>query len=109
MLVACCGMAALGAPIEVGCHRPERVAALTGASLGDPLTPERLVRVLLSPDGSMKGRPADARFAVLLNRVRPEDTAVVDEVRERIAAAVPNVPVLAIDETEPSALPDHVG
>ena len=29
--------------------------------------------------------------------------------RERIAAAVPNVPVLAIDETEPSALPDHVG
>lgn len=109
VLVACCGMAAVGVPIDEGCHRPDRVAALTGASTGDPLTPERLVRVLLSSDGSMKDRPAGARYAVLLNRVRPEHAGVVDEIRERIAAIDPDLPVLAIDETAASELPDHAG
>lgn len=109
VLVACCGMAAIGAPIEVGCHRPERVAAITGLDVAAPLTPAAFVDVVLSAEGSAKDRPADARFAVLLNRVRPEHADTVDEIRERVDAADPAVPVLAVDEVDPAELPDHVG
>ena len=72
-LVACVGRSAIDAPIEIGCHRPDRVAALVGADPSAPLTAERLVRVLLDEDGSRKGQPAGARFAVLLNRDRLPD------------------------------------
>lgn len=108
-LVACCGMAAVGAPIIDGCHRPEQVAALTGASVHQRLTPERLVQVLLSPDGSMKERPDGAGFAVLLNRVRPTQSALVAEIRERVLAVDPSVSVLAVEDLEPTQLPDHAG
>lgn len=109
VLVACCGMAAVGAPIEQGCHRPERVAAITGLETRDPLTPAALVDVLLATDGSAKGRPAGARYAVLLNRVRPEHADVVAEITGLVAGRAPAVPVLAIDELPIEQLPDHVG
>lgn len=109
VLVACCGMAAVGAPIEQGCHRPERVAAITGLDVDRSLTPAALVDVLLSPDGSAKDRPAHARYAVLLNRVRPEHADVVAEIAALVAARAPDVPVLAIDELAAEELPDHVG
>ncbi|MEM9464783.1 MAG: selenium cofactor biosynthesis protein YqeC [Actinomycetota bacterium] len=105
-LVGCVGMAAVGAPIDVGCHRPDRVAALVGASESDLLTPDRLVRVLLDDAGSRKDCPADARFAVLINRVRPEHRAMIDEIRERIASIDPAVAVVAMAEADPAALPD---
>ncbi|MEO0492907.1 MAG: selenium cofactor biosynthesis protein YqeC [Actinomycetota bacterium] len=108
VLVACCGMAAIGAPIDVGCHRPERVAAIVDASVDEKLTPARLVQVLLSSQGSAKDRPPAARFAVVLNRVRPEQSGVVAEIRERIAAQAPEVPVVALDELAADQLPDHV-
>ena len=107
-LVGCVGMAAIGAPIEVGCHRPDRVAALVGAHETDPLTPERLVRVLLDDDGSRKGCPAGARYAVLVNRVTAADAATVDEVRRAIAATDPTVRVIAVADLEPAQLPDAV-
>ena len=107
-LVGCVGMAALGVPIEVGCHRPDRVAALVGAAEADRLTPERLVRVLLDDAGSRKGCPADARFAVLLNRVRPADEPVVDEIRRLVETHDPSVTVLAMADLPTSRLPDSV-
>lgn len=109
VLVACCGMAAVGAPIEQGCHRPERVAAITGLDVDQPLTPAALVEVLMSREGSAKGRPESARYAVLLNRVRPEHADVVAEIRELVSARTVDVPVLAIDELPVAELPDHVG
>lgn len=109
VLVACCGMAAVGAPIEQGCHRPERVAAITGLAVDQPLTPAALVDVLLSNEGSAKDRPDGARFAVLLNRVRPEHVDVVAEISELVAARADDVPVLAIDEVPVEELPDHLG
>lgn len=108
-LVACCGMEAVGAPIEQGCHRPERVAALTGLDVDQPLTPTALVDVLLSSEGSAKGRPDGARYAVLLNRVRPEHADVVAEIDGLVASRADDVSVLAIDELPVEELPDHVG
>lgn len=105
-LVGCVGIAAVGAPIEVGCHRPDRVAALVGAAESDLLTPARLVRVLLDEDGSQKGRPPGARFAVLVNRVTRADDAVIDEIRRLVAAVDPAVTVLAMADLAPDRLPD---
>jgi len=107
-LVACCGMAALDTPIREGCHRPERVAAIVGAGLEDLLTPNRLVQVLLSTEGSTKDRPVSARFAVVLNRARPEHADLVAEIRERIGAVDGSIPVVALDELTPAELPDAV-
>jgi probable selenium-dependent hydroxylase accessory protein YqeC len=50
-------------------HRPELIAALTGAPLGAPITPEMVARVLTHPDGGRKGVPAGARVVVLINKV----------------------------------------
>ena len=108
-LVACCGMAALDTPIREGCHRPERVAAIVGAGVEDLLTPERLVQVLLSTEGSAKDQPVSARFAVVLNRVRPEHADLVTEIRERIHTVDGSIPVVALDELTPAELPDVVG
>ncbi len=106
VLVACVGMAAIGAPIGAGCHRPERVAELVGSGVDDLLTPERLVRVLTATDGSRKGRPPNARYAVLVNRVTAADEPVVTEIGERLAAIDPAVPLLAMADITPDRLPD---
>ena len=50
-------------------HRPELVSALSGAALGEPITPEIVARVLAHPDGGRKGVPAGARIVVLINKV----------------------------------------
>ncbi|MCQ3807209.1 MAG: selenium cofactor biosynthesis protein YqeC [Acidimicrobiaceae bacterium] len=83
-LVACVGAAALGTVISEQCQRPERVAAVAGCSPADRLTPERLAAVLLSDQGSRKGCPASARFAVVVNQVQPTHSSFVDELAEII-------------------------
>ena len=107
-LVGCVGMAAIDTPIEDGCHRPDRVAALVGASEADRLTAERLVEVLLHADGSRKGQPPGSRYAVLINRVRPEHRETVDRIRELVAAADPEVRVVAMADLPVEQLPDSV-
>ena len=80
-LVACCGMGALDTPIREGAIALSGFAAIVGAGVEDLLTPDRLVQVLLSTEGSTKDRPALARFAVVLNRVRAEHADLVAEIR----------------------------
>jgi molybdenum cofactor cytidylyltransferase len=50
-------------------HRPELVSALTGAPSGTPITPEIVARVLVHPEGGLKGVPANTRVVVLINKV----------------------------------------
>ncbi len=49
-------------------HRPERLAALTGAVPGERFLPQHAARLLASPDGLLKGA-GDARVAPLINMV----------------------------------------
>jgi len=66
-------------------HRPELVAALTGARLGAPVTPEIVARVLAHPGGGRKGVPSGARVVVLINKVEmPADQAPARETAERL-------------------------
>ena len=78
LVLACIGMAAIGAPIEKGCFRAETVATLLGASTSDVLTAEMAAQVLLADNGSKKSVPADARFVVLAHQVGAENRAAFD-------------------------------
>lgn len=79
VVVVVVGLDVLGQPLNhAHVHRPERVAALTGAALGEPVTPEIIARVLAHPLGGRKNAPLGARLVALLNKA---------ETTERLAAA----------------------
>ena len=66
-------------------HRPELIAALSGAALGTPITPEIVARVLAHPDGGRKGVPAGARVIVVINKVESlPDRTPAHETAERL-------------------------
>ena len=67
-------------------HRPALVAALSGAALGAPITPEIVARVLAHPEGGRKGVPPGAtRVVVLLNKVESlPDLSAARETAERL-------------------------
>jgi molybdenum cofactor cytidylyltransferase len=60
-------------------HRPERVAALSGAREGEPVTPEIVSAVLAHEEGGRKGVPAGARFLVVINKVTEPRRALAEE------------------------------
>ncbi|GAB6860502.1 selenium cofactor biosynthesis protein YqeC [Haloplanus litoreus] len=66
-------------------HRPERVADLTGLSLGDPIRAEDVGTVLASRAGGRKRVPPSATVVPLINMV--DDDALAATARD-IAAAV---------------------
>ena len=69
---------AIGLPLSDRCaHRPERVAAVTGARLGEPITPCHVAKLIASPDGLLRG-VGDARVIPVIN--------MADSARERHAA-----------------------
>jgi len=62
-------------------HRPERVAAITDAAVGDEVTPELVGRVLAHETGGLKDVPPDATAIPLVNAVDDDaDEAVAREI-----------------------------
>jgi molybdenum cofactor cytidylyltransferase len=75
ILVPVVGLDIVGKPLIAGqVHRPEVVAALSRAALGDPVTPEMIAAVLAHPEGGAKGLPSGARLVPFLNKVEDEAT-----------------------------------
>ena len=69
---------AIGLPLSSRCaHRPECVAAVTGAHEGEVLTPLHVARLIASPDGLLRG-VGSARVVPVIN--------MADSERERAAA-----------------------
>lgn len=67
-VIVCVGLAALGRPLEPSwVHRPEIVARLSGTAVGDPVTADMVLAVLLADLGGRKSVPAGAHLAALLN------------------------------------------
>ncbi|MFC7132086.1 MULTISPECIES: selenium cofactor biosynthesis protein YqeC [Salinibaculum] len=66
-------------------HRPERVAAITGLSIGEEIRPEHVGTVLASPEGGLKGVPEGATVIPLLNKV---DDGEWEALAREIAAAI---------------------
>ena len=81
IVVPIVGLDVLGQPLDAQhVHRPELVAALTGAALGDPVTPAMIAAVLAHPEGGAKGAPPAARLIPFLNKA--EDGASLTAARE---------------------------
>jgi molybdenum cofactor cytidylyltransferase len=86
LLVAVVGVDALGLPLDSEhIHRPRRVAELSGAALGQPLSAESIARVLLHAAGPLRDAPPNARVLVLLNKA---DTPPRHKAAEEIADAI---------------------
>ncbi|MEQ8718999.1 MAG: selenium cofactor biosynthesis protein YqeC [Acidimicrobiales bacterium] len=77
LVVAVMGLTALGGVISEVCHRPERVAGVTGASVSDTVDAQTYVTLATSSDGAGRGVPSGARLAVILSQVAEDrrDTA----------------------------------
>jgi len=61
---------AVGRPLnERFVHRPEIVASLARAKLGQIITPDLVSAVLLHPEGGLKNAPPEARVFPLINKV----------------------------------------
>ncbi|MFW5916950.1 MAG: selenium cofactor biosynthesis protein YqeC [Halorubrum sp.] len=81
-VVPVASVGAIGEPLSAETvHRPERVAAVTGAEPGDEVTPELVGRALAHERGGLKGIPADATAIPLVNAVDDDaDAAAAREV-----------------------------
>ncbi len=102
LLVVVQGIDALAGPIAQTCHRPERVAALLGLSPDACLDPLRLAELLCHPEAGLKGAPAGARIALLINKI--EDPAQWRAGRAVAAAARrhPRIERVVLGALEPS-------
>ena len=103
LLVAIAGIDALDGPIELTCHRPERVSALVGRGASESLDAASLARLLNHSDGGLKDLPEEARAAVLINKV---ETAEAWAMARGLAAAAllePRVERVILGALEPSA------
>jgi len=75
LLVPVVGIDAVGCRLsEETVHRPNLVAALTGQTHGELISAVTLARLLVHPQGGLKGAPASARVAPLINKVHDEPT-----------------------------------
>lgn len=88
LLLSVTGIDVLGRPLlPETVHRPEIVAALTGAALGDPVDEALIARVLLSEAGGRKGLPPGARWIPVINKVESaEEQQAARRIAERLIA-----------------------
>ncbi len=86
VVIVCAGLSAVGKPLTTEwVHRPERFAALAHMEMGNTITLQDIVRVLVHPEGGMKGIHSSARKIALLNQT---------DTHEMIAVAQEAVPEL---------------
>jgi molybdenum cofactor cytidylyltransferase len=105
ILVPMIGLDVLGQPLDAQhVHRPERVAELSGARIGEPVTAEMVARVLAHVQGGAKSLPAGARLVPFLNQADdPDRLAAACEVARLLLAEaqVESVLIGAAEAPEP--------
>jgi len=85
IVVAIAGLDAIGGRIGDVTHRPERVAALTGRTLDDLVTPTDIARIMGHPEGGLRNAPDGSRVVVALTKVGTEpDPGVVSEIAAQL-------------------------
>jgi molybdenum cofactor cytidylyltransferase len=78
MVIVCAGLSALGKPLTAEwVHRPEKYAALAHMDMGEMITLQDIVRVLVHPEGGMKGIPPFARKIAFLNQADTQEMVAV--------------------------------
>jgi probable selenium-dependent hydroxylase accessory protein YqeC len=101
---------ALGRPIsEKVAHRPERLADIVGAGMGEVLTPDHLAILLSSDRGSLQ-RVGDARVSPVINMVdTPERLTMAREAALKALARTDRFDrIILASMTSPSPLVDVI-
>jgi probable selenium-dependent hydroxylase accessory protein YqeC len=76
-----------GQPLsEATAHRLERISAVTGARLGEPVTPEHVARLLSSEQGALQG-VGSATVVPIINMVDDQATREAARAAARLALA----------------------
>ena len=88
LAVVVVGGDAIGRPIGEVCHRPERVAALTGRSVEHLVRPSDIAAVVSHPDGGMRRVPRRARVVLALTKVTADMGFAVSEIEEKLAGHI---------------------
>jgi len=91
------GIDTVGQPLDAAhVHRPEQIVALTGATPGQPVTPDLMAAVLAHPQGGLKGVSPTARVVVLANKVHsPAEMKAAEALAARLLAR-PRIRAVAI-------------
>lgn len=99
LAVAVVGVDAVGVPFNATVvHRPEQVAAITGLSEGEPITPHAVASCILHADGVFARIPSRARRCVLINKVSTDaHRTVAMQVAQIVAARDPALDVIIAD------------
>ncbi len=70
VVICVAGIDAIGQALDTTiAHRPERISALTGLPMGDPISETAFARLLTAEDGGRKGIPNGARAIAALTRL----------------------------------------
>lgn len=103
VVIAVVGADVLGRPLdEAHVHRPEMVAALSGARQGEAVTAATVAAVLSHAQGGRKALPPSARFVVLINKVsQGRLEGARDTARLLLARGVARVVLAQVRATEP--------
>jgi molybdenum cofactor cytidylyltransferase len=103
LVLVAAGLSGLGLPLSPeNVHRAEHFAALSGLSLGSPVTSDALARVLLSPQGGLKNIPASARRVLLLNQA--VSASLQEQARQLAAQMLPAYHSVLIASLNPAGL-----
>jgi len=95
------GLDVLGQPLTAEyVHRPQLVAELTGAAIGDPVTPAMIATVLSHPCGGAKNVPPGARLIPFLNKVEDEAQRAAARETARLLLQFPRVDRVVLGATQ---------
>lgn len=95
LVVVVVGASGLGQPLgKSAVHRPEFFAEQSGLALGQPVRGAALARALLGPHGPLRDLPPNARAVVLVNQVDAAEPGLVEDLREKLIAAAPQLLIL---------------
>src|SRR5215216_1157248 len=73
-------------------HRPELFSKLSGLHIGEPISPEALIRMMKHADGGLKNIPTVARRVALLNQAdTPELQAIAHRMAQPLLSAYDSV------------------
>lgn len=88
VVFGCIGLDCLGGPATTEVvHRLDRFLSITGAIPGSPISPDHLVRLVLSPEGLFKSVPAGALRVAVLNKADLVDDGLAERSRAGIEAS----------------------
>lgn len=100
-VVVSAGMQGIGKPLDSDwVHRPEVFATLSGLEAGQLVTLEALMKVLLHPEGGLKGIPLRSRRSILLNQCdTPELASIARQAANALLSGYRQVIVASLMDT----------